>query len=412
LNCASGINPSTPNSPPVCIVPGAVTGGAGGGISNSSAGAINLVNTTVSQNQAALAGGGLYNHKDVTVTNSTIYDNSVGSTGTGTEVFACGTQDSSGVASCSTGIWVDPTDHSKGLLIHTNFINTIIGNSSTADNCNGDPADLVISKGHNIETDKSCGFTNSGDQSSVSFATLFSKGLTYNGGKPTTILLTLPLLPTSPAVNAGDNTYCPATDERNFLRNVDPSTNQCDIGAFEFGATTSATNVLDLALDITDKVAAPLNGAVQVTITFSVANAGPLQATNVVLTGSIPFQSGLNLTSLGSESNTGSCTQSTTGFTCTIPSIDAYDSANFFVALIATKAMSFQVGGEVTSDQVDNYRPDNLKSITIDISTVAGSSVSGNNFSGASGGGALDWLSLLVLFPSAARQLHRRNRPG
>ena len=74
--------------------------------------------------------------------------------------------------------------------------------------------------------------------------------------------------------------------------------------------------------------------------------------------------------------------------------------------------MSFQVGGEVTSDQVDNYRPDNLKSITIDISTVASSSVSGNNFMGASGGGALDWLSLLVLFPAAARRLQRRRRPA
>ena len=381
------------------------TGGAGGGIANGSSGALDLINTTVSQNHAELAGGGIYNHKEIKVTNSTIYDNSVGSTGSGTEVFACGSQDTG--LDCTTDIWVDPANHSKGLLIHTYFVNTIVGNSATADNCNGDPADLIISSGHNIETAATCGFNASGDISNVSPATLFSAALGYNGGDPGS-LFTLPISNSSPAYNMGDSASCPDTDGRYYSRGSD-----CDIGAYGLNAVyTGSSNTLDLALDITDKVAAPLNGAVQVTTTFSVANKGPLQATNVVLTGSIPFQSGLNLTSLGSESNTGSCTQSTTGFTCTIPSIDAYDSANFFVALLATKTMSFQVGGEVTSDQVDNYRPDNLKSITIDISTVASSSVSGNNFMGASGGGALDWLSLLVLFPAAARRLQRRRRPA
>ena len=393
------------------ITGGVVTaGGAGGGIANGSAGALDLINTTVSQNHAELAGGGIYNHKEVKVTNSTIYDNSVGSTGVGTEVFACGSQDTG--LDCSTDIWINPADHSKGLLIHTYFVNTIVGNSSTADNCNGDPADLIISKGHNIETTaNTCGFNASGDRPNISPAVLFAPPpdgtLKFNGGELGS-LFTLAISASSPAYNAGDSVSCPDTDGRYWSRG-----SECDIGAYGLNAVyTGSSNTLDLALNITDKVAAPLNGAVQVTTTFSVANKGPQQATNVVLTGSIPFQSGLNLTSLGSESNTGSCTQSTTGFTCTIPSIAAYDSANFFVALIATKAMSFQVGGEVTSDQVDNYRPDNLKSITIDITTVAGSSVSGNNFMGASGGGAMDWLSLLVLFPVAARRLQGRRRPA
>ena len=379
------------------------TGGAGGGIANGSAGALNLVNTTVSQNQAALAGGGIYNHKDVTATNSTIYDNSVNLTtgGGGTEIFACGSQDTG--SDCSTDIWVDPADHSKGLLIHTNFINTIIGNSTTGDNCNGDTADLIISKGHNIETANTCDFTNSGDQSSVSFATLFSDVLTYNGGDPAPTLLTFPISSSSPAYNAGDSANCPTTDERGFLRG-----SECDIGAYGANAVYSGnSNVLDLALNITNGVAAPLNGSVQVTSTFSVANKGPLQATNVVLTGSIPSLSGLSMGPLDSR-----CSQTSTGFICTVPTLDAYDSADFFIVLFANKVMSFDISGEVTSDQVDNYRPDNLKSVTVDIPTVTGSSVSGNNFMGASGGGALDWLSLLVLFPAAARRVHRRRRPA
>ncbi len=391
---------------------GVVTsGGAGGGVSNGSAGSLTIANTTISQNQAYFDGGGLFNQKNVTLANSTIYDNSVAAGGSGTEVFACGNQDTT--STCATGIWVDDTDHSKGVLIHTNFINTIVGNSSTSDNCNGDPTDLVFSNGHNLETANSCGFTATGDKVNISSAGLFSDVFKWHGGDLSG-LFTLPIDNTSPAYNAGDYAYCSAnivTDERHFVRDD----GSCDIGAYEYGATVKGANVLDLALDITDQVSLPNNGSVQATITFSVVNKGPLQATNVVLNGDIPFQSGLSLISLGpgtdSVSSTGSCSQSVTGFTCTLPSMAAYDSANFYVALLATKAMKFQIGGQVDSDESDNYHPDNSKSITIDIPTVANSSVSGNNFAGASGGGGtIGWWSLALLLPLVARRGQRRKQ--
>ena len=41
---------------------------------------------------------------------------------------------------------------------------------------------------------------------------------------------TLPLLAGSPAINAGTNTDCPATDERGMPR---PQNGLCDIGAYE-----------------------------------------------------------------------------------------------------------------------------------------------------------------------------------
>ena len=108
--------------------------------------------------------------------------------------------------------------------------------------------------------------------------------LKYNGGDLGS-LFTLAISGNSPAYNAGDSTSCPDTDGRSYSRG-----SECDIGAYGLNAVYNGnSNVLDLALNITDKVAAPTNGAVQVTITFSVANKGPLQATNVVLTGSIPF---------------------------------------------------------------------------------------------------------------------------
>ena len=390
--------------------PVVTAGGAGGGIYNGAAGALNVFNTTVSGNNAVKAGGGIYNHKEVTATNSTIYDNTVIDENgvpipNGTEVFACGTGTTENAATCNSQI----TDANGNIIIHTNFINSIVGNSSTTNNCNGDVADLIVSKGHNIETGNTCGFTASGDLAGVSTASLFgAETLTYNGGDLPS-LLSIKIPSSSPARDSGDNINCTTTDIRGFLRD-----SQCDIGAYEFGAVADpGANVLDLALDISDKIASPNNGTVQVTITFSIANKGPLQGTNVILTGSIPALSWLKITSLGSGSSAGYCTQNSTGFTCTIPSIDAYDSADFFVAVLATSAGSFNISGEVKSDEVDNYRPDNLKSVKIDIPTVAGSSISGNNFAGSSGGGTMDWLSLLVLFPAILqRRQRRRKNPG
>src|SRR5690606_29583266 len=42
---------------------------------------------------------------------------------------------------------------------------------------------------------------------------------------------TMALLPGSPAIDAGDNTACPATDQRGVTRPQGP---QCDIGAYEY----------------------------------------------------------------------------------------------------------------------------------------------------------------------------------
>ena len=69
-----------------------------------------------------------------------------------------------------------------------------------------------------------------------------------NGG-PT---WTMALLPGSPAINAGDSTNAPATDQRGFARVGTP-----DIGAFEFGGKAQAV-VYDAAKDFS--VASNPNG--------------------------------------------------------------------------------------------------------------------------------------------------------
>ena len=377
------------------------TGGAGGGIFNSGAGAVNLFNSTLSGN-AALVGGGIYNHKEMLVTNATIYDNS-GSSG-GSEVYACGSKDESLHLGCDNAI----RDADNNLLIHTKFVNTIIGNSSTATNCDGDVADLITSNGYNIETANTCGFTGTGDSTNVSPASLFSSGLQYNGGDIAQ-LLTFSLLDSTsnPAHNSADYGNCPVIDERGFKR--DEGDGKCDIGAYEISTTNTKFAVMDLALDITYKIGTPLNGSVQTTLNFTVSNKGPLPADNIVLTARIPALSWIKITNWGAGSGGGSCSPpSSSSITCTVAHIDAYKTADFFVAVLATQAGSFILDGEVKSDGSDNFRPDNLKSVTVTIPTVAGSNLSGNNFAGTGGGGVLDWLTLIALAVPATRRLRRR----
>jgi hypothetical protein len=59
-----------------------------------------------------------------------------------------------------------------------------------------------------------------------------SPGVGFNGGTTSTIAL----LTGSPAIAAGDNTNCPATDQRGVVR-----TGHCDVGAFQLGASLSAS---------------------------------------------------------------------------------------------------------------------------------------------------------------------------
>ena len=88
----------------------------------------------------------------------------------------------------------------------------------------------IISSGHNLASDASCGFTATGDQQNVSAADLKLGPLADNGG-PTQ---TYALLPGSVAIDAGDTTL--TTDQRGVTR---PQGSADDIGAFEAQACTA-----------------------------------------------------------------------------------------------------------------------------------------------------------------------------
>lgn len=169
----------------------------GGGIANS--GTSTVKSSTISGNSATGAGGAISNNGTVAVTNSTISGNSASS---------------GGGINCPNGTMT--------------ITNSIIANSGMGDNCYG-----VCTGSYNLVDDNTCG---AGFSNSPSI-NLGQQG-NYGGGT-----LTIPLLPGSAAIDAGDSTTCADVATVNSLdqRGLPRPAGHCDIGAFESRGFTLAT---------------------------------------------------------------------------------------------------------------------------------------------------------------------------
>ena len=171
-----------------------VQNGDGGGIANLSSGRMQLTNVTLSGNVAASRGGGIGNDVggSMQLVNVTLTDNGA---------FQGGNIDNLGDAQ---------------------LVNTIVVNSRTGSNCTGL---AILTLGHNIDDGESCGLIAPGDLPDT------DPGL----GAPIGTFV-YPLSVGSPAIDAGDNGHCPATDQRGAPRPTDGNadgTFRCDIGAYE-----------------------------------------------------------------------------------------------------------------------------------------------------------------------------------
>ena len=168
-------------------------------------GAITATNVTVSGNTASNNYGGIYltgASTSLNLQNGTIANN--------TRTNTSGTGINGIVAS----------NDATALLV-----NSILANNQSR-NCSGT---FLTSLGHNLSSDFTCGLSQAGDQQGTD---PLLGPLTENGGW----VQTHALLPSSPAIDAGDDAQCPTTDARGINRPFDGDGDGnavCDIGAVE-----------------------------------------------------------------------------------------------------------------------------------------------------------------------------------
>lgn len=170
--------------------------------------------------------GAIHNRGLLTLTNSTLYNNSTSGSGSGGLYSAI-------LPSLVTNTtFVSNTAGAGGGNLNGSST-IVLKNSAVAygmpDNCAG----TIVDMGNNLQfgggVSQSCGATI--DEADPLL------GAPQNNGGPT---LTSAPAPNSPAVNAGDNAACPPTDQRGALR---PQGGTCDIGAYEYGAMPTLTSL-------------------------------------------------------------------------------------------------------------------------------------------------------------------------
>jgi uncharacterized repeat protein (TIGR01451 family)/CSLREA domain-containing protein len=248
----------------------------GGGIVN--AGTLLLLASTVSGNSATESlnafGGGLVNTGSVALVNSTISDNEVRGvlSATGGGIANSGVLTSTNSTIADNAAQVDGPDPSARVGGLFNNGRATLGNTIVADSFGADcgPPGAITSLGHNLDSDGTCGLSSPGD---LSGADPLLGPLANNGGPTETHALENG----SPAIDAGDNAGCPATDQRGTAR---PQGAACDIGAFERGGFAASADLVLVKTASTDEVRV---GDVLV-YTLTVTNSGPAAATSVVLT--------------------------------------------------------------------------------------------------------------------------------
>ncbi len=201
----------------------------GGGIYNT--GVLVLHSSEVSNNSAGLAGGGIYSNNILIVNNSTVSGND----GAMTAISASGVVkvNSSTIAYNRLG---GLADTSGGLADIT------VQNSILAFNHGPDCIGTVQSSGYNIFTSTDGSFNGCTVTHPLHDLFLVDPLLGTLTGSPAFF----PLLPSSPAVNAGNPAGCPGSDGllTTDQRGV-PRDGHCDIGAFEY-VTPGAAVTLEI----------------------------------------------------------------------------------------------------------------------------------------------------------------------
>lgn len=194
----------------------------GGGLTNI--GTATIVRSTISANTSASSPGGIANLGVITLENSTVSGNTTGGTGGGISNWNTATLTMNNVTvSANTASDAGGMD-AQGAI---NIGNTILaGNIDSSGPQTPDCLGTLNSLGHNLIQNISGCVINGDSTGNITGQDPLMGSLSYNGGYADTH----PLLPGSPAVDAGDAASCESEDQRAVVR---PQFAACDIGAYE-----------------------------------------------------------------------------------------------------------------------------------------------------------------------------------
>lgn len=206
----------------------------GGAVFNNTGASLDITNSTISGNSAANFGGAILSFTSATLLNATVAFNTSGSGG---------------------AIFNNPPGGTLTLK------NSLLHNPPDG-GIDGDCLGTMTSLGHNLDRNGSCGLNQPTDKPSIADPNL---GPLADNGGPTQ---THPLLVGSAAIDAGDDTAAPATDQRGFERQGAAS----DIGAYEFLGTQPVYTLTANDISVMEG-----DGLIQFTI--SISPLSPLEAT-------------------------------------------------------------------------------------------------------------------------------------
>ncbi len=189
--------------------------------------ALTIEDSTFSNNNAGVGGAILGQGATGSIVNSTFSGNTAADFAGGLEFFKdehSGCAESLSLINNTIAANQAGPDQVGGIAIF-DLDQLTLSNNIIAGNVGGDCSlsSPSLVTGHNLDSDNSCGFTGPGDLPGTNPLL----GPLANNGGPTD---TYALLTGSPALDAGNNSTCPATDQRGVTRPQGPA---CDIGAFE-----------------------------------------------------------------------------------------------------------------------------------------------------------------------------------
>jgi predicted outer membrane repeat protein len=215
-----------------------------------------LTNITFTNNTAVRGGGLLNNGSSPTLTNVTFSGNFASQTGGGMETW-----DSTPTLTNVTFRGNTATNYGGGMY-NTGNSNPTVRNSILWGNTPTDPQ--VYNNGSSSSTTLTYSDVQGGGTSNGNINTDPLLGTLGNYGGSTQVL---PLLPGSPAIDAGDPSNCPATDQRGVSR---PQGARCDMGAYEAESyTLTIISAHGTVAKSPDKITYPEGDVVQLTATPS-----------------------------------------------------------------------------------------------------------------------------------------------